>query len=110
MSIAVIDVSLKAYAVKEQDLANWQDQQKLRVFAQGVAHAMAFNRRYPELPENIVDAILHIPEEYTVGRCSLRPITSQYVQDKYPTAKYELLFTLVAVDKREAHTLIIYMP
>jgi hypothetical protein len=110
VTVAIIDVSKKAYAIKQQDLDNWQDQKKLRAFAQGVAHAMAFNRRYPEMPQHIVDAILHIPEEYTVGRCGLRPITSTYVQDTYMTAKYELIFTLVAVDGSEAHTLIIYMP
>jgi hypothetical protein len=110
VSISVIDVSQKAYAVKEQDLKNWEDQHKLRAFAHGVAHAMAFNRRYPELSEEMVEAILHIPEEFTVGRCGLRPVTSTWVQNTYPTAKYELIFTLRAVDGTKVHTLIIYMP
>jgi hypothetical protein len=110
--VTVICLDLKkAFPLSAEDAERYSQPENIKAFAQGVAHAQAFNReRCPSMPQEIADAILHIPEEYRVGRCGLRPITSTWAKLQYPEAKYELLFTTASHDGGEVHTLLMYFP
>lgn len=111
MSIVCLDLK-KALPLSAEDVAKYSgDMHKLKAFAHGVAHAQAFNRNVgKDMPEEIVDAVLHIPEHYSIGRTGLRPITSGWAKTNYPEANYELVFTLVSNDGQAVHTLLMFFP
>lgn len=108
MSIVLLDLK-KAAPLSPIDVERFSAPQAVKAFAHGVARAQAF-LNIPDLPDDVKDAILHIPEDYSVGRCGLRPITSTWSKLHYPEANYELVFTLAANDGRDVHTLLMYFP
>lgn len=110
MTVICLDLK-KALPITAEDAARFSEPQNIKTFAHGVAHAQAFNRSScPSMPHEIGSAILHIPEEYSIGRCGLRPITSAWAKQHYPEANYELLFTIASNDGAEVHTLLMYFP
>lgn len=110
MSIVCLDLS-KALPLSEQDVATFSDNNKLKAFAHGVLYAQAFNHGMSKgMPIEVVDAVLHVPEFFGIGRTSLNPITSTWVKTHYPDAKYEVAFTLFAHDGSAVHTLLMYFP
>lgn len=110
MSIVCLDLK-KALELSEQDIANFSDIAKLKAFAHRALYAQAFNYGASNgMPKEVVDAVLHVPEFFGIGRTGLRPISSDWVKAHYPEAKYEVVFTLVAHDGSTVHTLLMYFP
>jgi hypothetical protein len=110
VSIVCLDLK-KALPLTDGDVAKFGDISKLKAFAHGVLYAQAFNHGVSKgMPADIVDAVLHVPEFFGIGRAGLRPITSSWVKTHYPDAKYEVVFTLFAHDGSAVHTLLMYFP
>jgi hypothetical protein len=111
VTIVCLDLK-KALPLSDKDVANYTAAPlRVKAFIHGVVQAQAFNRHVgKDMPQEIASAVLHIPEEYTVGRCGIRRITSSWAKEHYPEANYELLFTLAANDGHVVHTLLMYYP
>jgi hypothetical protein len=110
VSIALLYLD-KARPFTTEDVSNYKNPQALATFAHGVAFAAALNSRLSSNCKSIEEAVILTDELYTVGRCSLNLITSNWVKETYPLAVYELILTLVSDhDPDETHVLIIYLP
>lgn len=101
----------KALPLTKEEVEKYNNKELLKSFALNIAKAQTFSKENTgEINDLVIQAILHYPEEFSIGRCGLRTISSTWAKEKYPNAAYELVFTLVSIDNQEVHVLIMYLP
>lgn len=109
MTIACINLSDDAIPISDGEFQKYQIPSSIGSFCAGLTKAIVFTND-KRIPKKITEAIHEMWDGYTVGRCGMRLITSTWVKEKYPNAKYEVVFTLVSEDRNEVHVLLIYLP
>ena len=111
MSIAHIHLD-RAIHLTETDVSVYAEKPyKLQSFAQGLVQAASTNNRYKDIVSDISNIVFMIGDAYRMGKCSLVPVTSKWVKEKYPNASHQLLVTIVSNDNvNETHVLIFYFP